>query len=60
MLKIKIWLQDTSEALGKMSGAESQLIDGNQQVTDGLKQLEPAVGQPAQQLISEINKLQMV
>ena len=35
-----------------MSNAESQLISGNQQVTDGLKQLEPAVGQPAQQLES--------
>ncbi|GEQ06791.1 YhgE/Pip family protein [Staphylococcus gallinarum] len=44
--------QDTSDALGKMSNAESQLISGNQQVTDGLKQLEPAVGQPAQQLES--------
>lgn len=44
--------KDTSNALGDMSDAESQLIDDNQQVTDGLKQLAPTVGQPAQQLIS--------
>ncbi|MDN8875497.1 YhgE/Pip domain-containing protein, partial [Staphylococcus aureus] len=32
--KSKSGFQDTSEALGEMSDAESQLIDGNQQVTD--------------------------
>ncbi|PTI70297.1 YhgE/Pip family protein [Staphylococcus succinus] len=50
--KSKSGYEDTSNALGKMSDSESQLIDGNQQVTDGLKQLAPSVGQPAQQLIS--------
>ena len=35
-----------------MSDAETQLIDGNQEVTDGIQQMAPMVGQPAQKLLS--------
>src|SRR5699024_2525994 len=35
-----------------MSDAENQLIDGNQQVTDGIQQLLPMIGQPAQELLT--------
>src|SRR5699024_7253856 len=44
--------QDTSDALGQMSDAETQLIDGNQEVTNGIQQMAPMVGQPAQKLLS--------
>ena len=39
-----------------MSDAETELIDGNQQVTDGIQQMAPMVGQPAQNYYQEINR----
>ncbi|AMG97323.1 MULTISPECIES: YhgE/Pip family protein [Staphylococcus] len=42
---------DTSKALGQMSQAEGQLINGNEQVTAGLKQMAPMAGAQGEQLV---------
>lgn len=48
---------DTSNALGQMSGAEGQLIDGNEQVTSGLKQMAPMAGPQGEQLVQGNEKV---
>ena len=51
MNKLTDGYKDTSKALGQMSDAESQLIDGNKQVESGLEQLAPMAGAEGQQLL---------
>lgn len=51
MNKLTDGYKDTSKALGQMSDAESQLIDGNQQVESGLEQMAPMAGAQGEQLL---------
>ncbi|GGI41101.1 YhgE/Pip family protein [Mammaliicoccus stepanovicii] len=51
MNKLTNGYKDTSKALGQMSDAENQLIEGSKQVDGGLEQLAPMAGQQGQQLL---------
>lgn len=51
MNKLTQGYKDTSKALGQMSDAESQLINGNGQVNSGLEQMAPMAGAEGQQLL---------
>ena len=60
MNKLTDGYKDTSKALGQMSDAESQLIDGNQQVESGLEQMAPMAGAQESNFYKVVSKYHKV